>query len=88
MNKTPLIFMVLILFNKSISFYRNLNKKHLIKSFALKNMSSFVDPIISSNDAVELAKLSAKVRFLDGSWHLDKSRDGKAEFLIDRWTPC
>lgn len=52
---------------------------------AARAMSSQVSPLLSTEQVQRLVNASdRRVRFLDASWYLDKSRDGRKEFEQER----
>ncbi len=64
-------------------------QKHSLKAHLLRNMAQFscksgqISSLLTASDAVELNR-QGKIKFLDGSWHLNKSRIATDEFLEER----
>lgn len=53
-------------------------------AMALSTRSTAATPLLSTEQVAALLADNSSVRLLDASWYLDKSRNGKQEFAVER----
>ena len=83
--RTILVMQILFL-SKSIvrsKVFTSLNRMMMSSHSKTDGSFAIASPLISGIDALSLSSLP-NVRFVDGSWHMNKSRIGYEEFLTSR----
>lgn len=73
------MFLIKNICRNSRTITKNIYPIHM--NLSCKRMG--VNPLIQPSEAIEMLK-DPNVRFVDGSWHMDKGRDAKKEFIEER----
>lgn len=87
-NSVQLVRLLYNVLPRSTPLWMSLSRSRLSSGAFGAEMSHSTPSLISSEIAIHLAQKDNKaVKFLDGSWHMDKSRDAYSEYLAER-IPC